>query len=464
MKCKYCNQEIDEGSVFCGYCGKKQPEVKYCIKCGQEIGLEDIYCGYCGTSQLVEKKEISLQEEQRLQSTNQPNEECSLEANTHEINDESNDVESVNAIEDAANEDKRQYESELGRSIDNKNKPQSKKNLIIVLVAIVVIIGGILLFIPSNENRPYLSGNAIDSIGGNNDVAQDNDNQEAIKFLKDFYDGPYWEDSYVRKYITNNARQVLNDYYDYDCDADCLATWMFADGGQQCDSKFTQSIIPQGSNKFLVENKLSCGTYSVLLTLVHDGNSFKIDNIEPKKYVNQYGTYDYETQKHLTNIFTVVYATSDDGFVNVREKPSSNAKILGQIDVSECGLGALVEEKGEWSKISKFEEDGSLITGWTYSKYLGTHTWFNEFEKEYLIAIKDDTPIYVDIAPFDDCYSKEDGLDLKLFTKVKKGTIIASDYGIKNDYYELPRVSGVIYVSLYIKKTDAQVIINGSEK
>lgn len=40
MKCKYCGKEIDEGSVFCGYCGKQQPKVMYCIKCGKEIGSD----------------------------------------------------------------------------------------------------------------------------------------------------------------------------------------------------------------------------------------------------------------------------------------------------------------------------------------------------------------------------------------------------------------------------------------
>ena len=51
MKCKYCGKEIDEGSVFCGYCGKQQPKVMYCIKCGKEIGSDDVFCGYCGASQ-----------------------------------------------------------------------------------------------------------------------------------------------------------------------------------------------------------------------------------------------------------------------------------------------------------------------------------------------------------------------------------------------------------------------------
>ena len=29
MKCHFCNKEIDEGSSFCGYCGKEQPKVKH---------------------------------------------------------------------------------------------------------------------------------------------------------------------------------------------------------------------------------------------------------------------------------------------------------------------------------------------------------------------------------------------------------------------------------------------------
>ena len=73
MKCKYCGKEIDEGSVFCGYCGKKQPEVKYCIKCGHEIGLDDAFCGYCGASQNIEKIEKNIaadvQEIQEVQNS-----------------------------------------------------------------------------------------------------------------------------------------------------------------------------------------------------------------------------------------------------------------------------------------------------------------------------------------------------------------------------------------------------------
>lgn len=62
MICKYCGKEIEEGSVFCGYCGKKQPQVKCCVKCDREIGLDDKWCGYCGADQTSEYETESHKE------------------------------------------------------------------------------------------------------------------------------------------------------------------------------------------------------------------------------------------------------------------------------------------------------------------------------------------------------------------------------------------------------------------
>lgn len=62
MICKYCGKEIEEGSVFCGYCGKKQPQVKCCVKCDREIGLYDKWCGYCGADQTGEYETESHKE------------------------------------------------------------------------------------------------------------------------------------------------------------------------------------------------------------------------------------------------------------------------------------------------------------------------------------------------------------------------------------------------------------------
>ena len=51
MKCKFCGKEIEEGSLFCGYCGKEQPKGKACVKCGREIDADAEFCGYCGAKQ-----------------------------------------------------------------------------------------------------------------------------------------------------------------------------------------------------------------------------------------------------------------------------------------------------------------------------------------------------------------------------------------------------------------------------
>ena len=187
MKCKYCGKEIDEGSIFCGYCGKQQPKVKYCIKCGQEIGLDDVFCGYCGApqineplvaveekeeqflqSKIMEEKEMvevpslkerietidnpeaklkatETKEEKQLLSTN-ANEGYSKETKTHEIHNESDDIEYERPIEEVANEDKRQYESESGY-IGKENR--IIKIIFAVLIAVAVIIGVFFLSKPN---------------------------------------------------------------------------------------------------------------------------------------------------------------------------------------------------------------------------------------------------------------------------------------------------------------------------
>ena len=68
MKCRFCGKKLDEGSVFCGYCGKQQPKVKNCVKCGQEIGLDDAFCGFCGASQ---NAEVMIYEQDESHNTKQ---------------------------------------------------------------------------------------------------------------------------------------------------------------------------------------------------------------------------------------------------------------------------------------------------------------------------------------------------------------------------------------------------------
>lgn len=143
-------------------------------------------------------------------------------------------------------------------------------------------------------------------------------------------------------------------------------------------------------------------------------------------------------------VFTVVYAVSDDGYLNVRSEPSMQGKVLTKLWMQDHGLGRgiLVEEGKQWSKISV---DG--IVGWVYTKYLGQTSWmFGSGPK--LVAKQNTTPIY--------CENTADG-GLDVFATVDKGTVIADTYfehtfnGV--DYYELR--TGHDY--LFVKKTDVLV-------
>lgn len=139
-------------------------------------------------------------------------------------------------------------------------------------------------------------------------------------------------------------------------------------------------------------------------------------------------------------VFTVAFAVSDDGFLNVRSQPSTSGKVLAKLWMEDHGLGRgiLVERGKTWSKVSV---DG--VVGWVYNKYLGTTTWMAGSGSQ-IVANKEATPIY--------CDDYANG-GHKLFTTVSKGTIIADTYFDGGDYYELR--TGHDY--LFIKKTDVTV-------
>lgn len=142
-------------------------------------------------------------------------------------------------------------------------------------------------------------------------------------------------------------------------------------------------------------------------------------------------------------VFTVVYAESDDGFLNVRSEPSMNGKVLTKLWMQDHGLGrgVLLEKGKQWSKVSV---DG--IEGWVYTKYLGQMTWMAGSGPK--IVANKNAVIY--------CEDNAEGT-LKPFYTIPKGTIIADTFfehsfdGV--EYYELR--TGHDY--LFVKKTDVIV-------
>lgn len=115
-------------------------------------------------------------------------------------------------------------------------------------------------------------------------------------FLENFYQGleevfdQEQEEAYqhVYKHVTPKAKQFLIDQYDYDCDGECLAIWLFLyQGGGDVIGNCQRTIEPvdglsyRVTNTYYYEGKKSY-EYHVKLGLVKDGDSFKIDSITPE--------------------------------------------------------------------------------------------------------------------------------------------------------------------------------------
>lgn len=146
-------------------------------------------------------------------------------------------------------------------------------------------------------------------------------------------------------------------------------------------------------------------------------------------------------------IFTVVYATSDDGFVNMRAKPSTKARVVGKLWMADHGLGngVLCGESGKWSRVRV-----GTTEGWCLTKYVGKQTWYSGTRDAVLIATNDETPIYREDYDDDDAYP--------LFTTVRKGTILADDFLENSEFNPEYYILQTAHDCLFIRKSDAEVI------
>ena len=119
------------------------------------------------------------------------------------------------------------------------------------------------------------SGNAADSV----------DMEAAKAFVERFYKEGYTVDlpdnDYLKQHVTQGMLKFLADSYDYDCEGECLAAWMFfyEDGGDVGGLE-SLNITARDGNHILVENKYENYEYDVLLTVIKDGEEFKIDSLQ----------------------------------------------------------------------------------------------------------------------------------------------------------------------------------------
>ena len=113
--------------------------------------------------------------------------------------------------------------------------------------------------------------------------------KEAVRaFVEKFYKEWSGEDildySYPKQHITPKLLKYLADAYDYDCEGECLATWkFFYEGGGDVGALKSRQITARDGNYVLVENKYDNYEYDVLLKVIKDGDTFKIDSLEQVK-------------------------------------------------------------------------------------------------------------------------------------------------------------------------------------
>lgn len=147
------------------------------------------------------------------------------------------------------------------------------------------------------------------------------------------------------------------------------------------------------------------------------------------------------TNSDESKVFTVVYATSSDGFLNVRSQPSTQGEIIGRLYIKshDLGNGVLIKQGATWSKVKV-----GNTTGWVYNKYLGCQTWYDGKGSKALYA-RHDLNVYAEN------FSGEG--ERPIFTTLKAGTLIADRFEEEGDYYVL--MTG--HDNLFIKKSDAIV-------
>lgn len=153
MKCRFCGNEIEDGSLFCGYCGKEQPKVKYCIQCGHEIDADAEFCCYCGGKQTIaDNIEESVAQVESISETKDSSQEdvpypdvpVESEPQTYPVEE----VDSISSEED---------NNDMASSPNN-----SKKTTILSIVGIILLIGvGVLLFNKYSGNE--VEANLVES-------------------------------------------------------------------------------------------------------------------------------------------------------------------------------------------------------------------------------------------------------------------------------------------------------------
>ena len=117
------------------------------------------------------------------------------------------------------------------------------------------------------------------------DAAQKLEMEAVQAFVEQFYNEWGMENlldyDYPKQHITPRLLKFLADSYEFECEGECLATWkFFYEGGGDVGEFKSRQITARDGSHVLVENKYVNYEYDVLLTVIKDGDTFKIDSLQ----------------------------------------------------------------------------------------------------------------------------------------------------------------------------------------
>lgn len=287
-KCPYCHADIDANSMYCGACGKKIG--KTCPHCGASMNEGDVFCTECG-KKIDDVQAESAEEE--LPTKESPNDKSENDALVEDSKETSQ---------------KEEKEEEPQYNYEYEEEPKNYKPYIIGVIAVLLLLGCGWWYYDSSNQRVAREKAIADSLelvrqdsihkadslkNEELQAAEKEKHIEACKaFLNKFYkglEGSQNVEEYVSNYITDNARKTLIEEYDYDCESnDCLAFWLFSyEAGSDTGPLRERTIEVEDENTYQVINTYELDydgytayEYIVRLSIVKEGNFYKIDKIE----------------------------------------------------------------------------------------------------------------------------------------------------------------------------------------
>lgn len=233
------------------------------------------------------------------------------------------------------------YCTECGKELPQENvkikndSPKKKYMLPIFIIVLVLVLIGCGWYFYGTSNTT--TDNDTQSVAADS-LTMETENEagsteqvieEKKRFLESFYkkydSSEEYDEAYIKSIVTNKALQVLKKHYcrgeGGDDDPNGIACWLFNyyNGWVACGSVISRDIISKGGDTFLVSTKYKeVEKYEVELSVVKDGESYKIDDIKPIGEDDG----DMKSQEELAETNTAIGAftvdENDDGNDSIR--------------------------------------------------------------------------------------------------------------------------------------------------